>query len=111
MGSGVNEGTADTISMYFRGNPKLGEGLFKHPGPDRPYILRDGRNQTQYRPGEAHDEGEALMGATWEIYEKLKSILGEAAGAAYASAMVIPTLIFSQPRDVEAAIAQIILAT
>jgi hypothetical protein len=110
MGGGVNEGTADTISMYFRDNPKIGEKFFKHPGPGMPLVIRDGRNKKPYRQGEVHDEGESLMGATWEIYDELKNALGETAGAAYASAIVIPTLIFSQPRDVPAAMAQILLA-
>jgi hypothetical protein len=96
--------------MYFRDNPKIGEKFFKRPGPATPLVIRDGRNIRPYRQGEVHDEGESLMGATWEIYDEMKNILGEATGAAYAAAIVIPTLIFSQPRDVPTAMAQILLA-
>ena len=113
MGDGVNEGIADTASMfrrdYPRGNPYIGQGFFK--SASKPKFLRWGENKAQLDPAaEAHAQGEAFMGATWMIHQGFVEAMGLAAGAAYAAAVVLPTVIFGQPQDVAAAMAQILLA-
>ena len=112
MDSGVNEAIADTVSMFMRGNPLIGEGFFVTPLPGRPNLIRTGENTTVLDPKnpDPHAQGEAFMGFTWTVRQGLVQALGEAAGAAYAALLVVPTTLYSQPQDVPTAMLHVLLA-
>ncbi|MFI5345802.1 MAG: hypothetical protein ACHQ51_05455 [Elusimicrobiota bacterium] len=112
MNSGVNEAIADTVSMFIRGNPLIGEGFFVTPPAGKPNLIRTGENTTQFDPQnpDPHAQGEAYMGFTWTVRQALVSALGEAAGAAYAALLVVPTTLYSQPQDVPTAMLHVLIS-
>lgn len=111
MDGGVNEAIADTVSMFMRGNPVIGEGFFVTPRPGKPNYIRTGENDTVLDPKnpDPHAQGEAFMGFTWTVRQGLIQALGEAAGAAYAALLVVPTTLYSQPKDVPTAMLHVLL--
>ncbi len=111
MDGGVNEAIADTVSMFMRGNPVIGEGFFVTPRPGKPNFIRTGENDTVLDPKDPdpHAQGEAFMGFTWKVRQGLIKSLGEAAGAAYAALLVVPTTLYSQPKDVPTAMLHVLL--
>jgi len=113
MDGGVNEAIADTVSMFMRGNPLVGEGFIVNMPEGRPNVIRTGANKTQLDPKnpDPHAQGEAYMGFTWMIYEGLVKALGRAAGAAYAALLVVPTTLYSQPQDVPTAMLHVLLSS
>lgn len=113
MDGGVNEAIADTVSMYMRGSPLVGEGFIQNAPKGRPNFIRTGENETQYDPKnpDPHAQGEAYMGFTWKLRKALEQALGEAVGAAYAARLAVPTTLFSQPKDVPTAVMHVVLAS
>lgn len=111
MDGGVNEAIADTVSMFMRNSPLIGEGFMIDPPPGQPNVIRTGENTTQYDPQnpDPHAQGEAYMGFTWTVRKALIEALGEAAGSAYAAVLVVPTTLFSQPKDVQTAMLHVLL--
>lgn len=112
MDGGVNEAIADTVSMFMRGNPLIGEGFYVTPPKKGPNLIRTGENDTVLDPKDPdpHAQGEAFMGFTWNVRQGLVSALGEAAGAAYAALLVVPTTLYSQPKDVPTAMLHVLLS-
>jgi len=115
VNGGLSEGWGDTLSMYSLNDPIIGEHFLKHPrpGPDGTPIdfIRDGNNTYQYtgEGDEVHDIGQAWGGFNWKIRKALMAKLGDAAGAALAEALVLPTM-FAKAASVPAAMAQVLLA-
>jgi hypothetical protein len=112
MDGGVNEAIADTVSMFMRGNPLIGEGFYATPPKNGPNLIRTGENATVLDPTDPdpHAQGEAFMGFTWMVRQGLIAALGEAAGAAYAALLVVPTTLYSQPKDVPTAMLHVLLS-
>ncbi|MDD5657801.1 MAG: hypothetical protein PHF00_11165, partial [Elusimicrobia bacterium] len=105
---GLSEGWGDIFSMFILNNPALGEGFFKNAEPGQDY-LRHGDNTYQYNKwNEVHEQGQAWGGFAWKLRKSLIAKLGDAAGAALAEALVIPTM-FAKARDIPAAMAQVLL--
>jgi hypothetical protein len=111
MDGGVNEAIADTVSMFMRGSPLIGEGFILNMPPGRPNLIRTGANDTKFDPKDPdpHGQGEAFMGFTWQTRQGLVKALGEAAGAAYAALLMVPTTLYSQPQDVPTAMLHVLL--
>lgn len=113
MDGGVNEAIADAVSMFMRGNPLIGEGFYANApaGPDN--LIRTGENTTKFDPKDPdpHAQGEAFMGFTWTLRQGLIEALGEAAGAAYAALLVVPTTLYSQPQDVPTAMLHVLIGS
>ena len=109
-GGGLSEGWGDTLSMYLLNNPIIGEHFLKHPGRDGIDYIRHGENTYQYDGNdEVHAQGQAWGGFTWKLRKALMaSPLGEAAGAALAETLVLPTM-FAGAVDIPAAIYQVLL--
>ncbi|MEO6710441.1 MAG: hypothetical protein ABI054_11695, partial [Planctomycetota bacterium] len=83
---GFGEGNADNYGTYVTDQPIIGE-LFYNNGN----FIRSGLNSTQFCGdlaggchGEVHADGEVLMGAMWKLRARLKTTLGNSAGAATA---------------------------
>lgn len=112
MDGGVNEAIADTVSMFMRGSPLIGEGFYTTPPPGGANLIRTGENETKFDPKnpDPHAQGEAYMGFTWTVRQGLISALGEAAGAAYAALLVVPTTLYSQPQDVPTAMLHVLIS-
>ncbi len=107
--AGLSEGWGDTLSMYLLNNPVVGEHFLKHPGPDGKDYIRDGRNTYKYNEyDEAHDQGQAWGGFTWKLRAAMIDKLGEAAGAALAEALVLPTM-FAKAANIPEAVAQVLV--
>jgi len=114
MDGGVNEAIADAVSMFMRGSPLIGEGFFAGaPPPGRDDLIRTGENSTQFDPEnpDPHAQGEALMAFAWAVRQGLIEALGEAAGAAYAALLVVPTTLYSQPQDVPTAMLHVLIGS
>jgi hypothetical protein len=115
VNGGLSEGWGDTLSMYSLNNPIIGEHFLKQPrpGPDGKPIdyIRDGNNTYQYtgEGDEVHDIGQAWGGFNWKVRKALMEKIGEAAGAALAESLVLPTM-FAKAANVPAAMAQVLLA-
>jgi hypothetical protein len=111
MDGGVNEAIADTVSMYMRGSPLIGEGFYANMPAGPKNLIRTGENDTQFDPKnpDPHAQGEAYMGFTWMVRKGLIDALGEAAGAAYAALLVVPTTLYSQPQDVPTAMLHVLI--
>jgi hypothetical protein len=107
VNGGMSEGWGDIGSMFLLGTPIIGEGFLKHRDPS---WIRHGENTYQYNENdEVHDQGQAWMGFAWKLRKALIATLGEAAGAAEAEALIVPTL-FSKANDIPAQMAQVLLA-
>lgn len=105
---GLSEGWGDTVSMYLLNNPVIGEHFMKQPGPDGKDYIRDGRNTYKYNEyDEAHDQGQAWGGFTWKLRAAMMKKLGDAAGAALAEALVLPTM-FAKSATIPDAMAQVL---
>jgi len=113
MDGGVNEAIADTVSMYLRNSPLIGEGFIVDAPKGRPNLIRTGENTTKLDANnpDPHAQGEAYMGFTWKILGGLIERLGPARGAAFAAHLVVPTTLYSQPKDVPTAIMHVALAS
>lgn len=75
----------------------------------RPSYIRHGENTYQYNENdEVHQQGEAWMGFAWQLRKSLIAKLGEAAGAALAESLIIPTML-AKAGDIPAAMAQVLL--
>ncbi|HAM35379.1 MAG TPA: hypothetical protein DEB40_10210 [Elusimicrobia bacterium] len=106
---GLSEGWGDIFSMFILNNPIIGEGFLKIPQNGVDYI-RTGENHYQYgEDDEVHDQGQAWGGFAWKLRQALIASLGEAAGAALASTLIIPTML-AKARDIPAAMAQVLLS-
>jgi hypothetical protein len=109
MNGGLSEGWGDTVSMYLLNNPVIGEHFLKHPGPDGKDYIRHGENTYQYNEfDEVHDQGQAWQGFTWKLRKALMKELGDAAGAAMAEALVLPTM-FAKAATIPDAMAQVLV--
>lgn len=103
---GMSEGWGDIGSMFLLGTPIIGEGFLKNRNPS---WIRHGDNTYQYSDNdEVHDQGQAWMGFAWKLRKMLIASLGEAAGAAKAEALIIPTL-FAKAGDIPSQMAQVLL--
>jgi hypothetical protein len=113
MDGGVNEAIADTVSMYMRGNPLIGEGFYANAPAGPRNVIRTGENATKFDPKnpDPHAQGEAFMGFTWTLRQGLVQALGEAAGAAYAALLVVPTTLYGQPQDVPTAMLHVLIGS
>ncbi len=75
----------------------------------RPSYIRHGENTYQYNENdEVHQQGEAWMGFAWQLRKSLIAKMGEAAGAALAESLIIPTML-AKAGDIPAAMAQVLL--
>ncbi|MFA6092046.1 MAG: hypothetical protein WCU88_04855 [Elusimicrobiota bacterium] len=103
---GLSEGWGDTFTMYILNSPEIGRGFFKkHPN----HILRDGENTYKFgRYDEEHDQGQAFMGFSWKLRKAFIAAMGEAQGAALASALILP-VIFSGAQDIPDAIEAVLM--
>ncbi|MDD5302667.1 MAG: hypothetical protein PHS14_06095, partial [Elusimicrobia bacterium] len=113
MDGGVNEAIADAVSMFMRGNPLIGEGFYANAPAGPANVIRTGENTTKFDPKnpDPHAQGEAFMGFTWAVRQGLVEALGEAAGAAYAALLVVPTTLYSQPQDVPTAMLHVLIGS
>ena len=111
MDGGVNEAIADTVSMFMRGSPLIGEGFILDAPAGKPNLIRTGENTTAFDPKnpDPHAQGEAYMGFTWMVRQGLIKAMGAAAGAAYANLLIVPTTLYSQPQDVPTAMLHVLL--
>ncbi len=108
VNGGLSEGWGDILSMYLLNNPVIGEHFLKVPRDGVDYI-RHGDNTYQYGEyDEVHDQGQAWGGFAWKLRKSLMAKLGDAAGAALAEALVMPTM-FSKASKIPAAMAQVLL--
>lgn len=104
---GLSEGWGDILAIYITQQPIVGESFFQ-PGQNREYI-RHGDNTYQYKASdEVHAQGQAWGGFAWKLHKALRAALGEAEGAAVATALVLPVL-FADVRDIPSAIQQVLL--
>jgi hypothetical protein len=109
MNGGLSEGWGDTLSMYSLNNPVVGEHFLKNPGPDGKDYIRDGRNTYKYNEyDEVHAQGQAWQGFNWKLRAAMMQKLGDAAGAAMAEALVLPTM-FAKAATIPDAIAQVLV--
>jgi len=109
MNGGLSEGWGDTLSMYSLNNPVVGEHFLKNPGPDGKDYIRDGRNTYKYNEyDEVHDQGQAWQGFNWKLRAAMMQKLGDAAGAAMAESLVLPTM-FAKAATIPDAIAQVLV--
>jgi hypothetical protein len=109
MNGGLSEGWGDTLSMYSLNNPVVGEHFLKNPGPDGKDYIRDGRNTYKYNEyDEVHDQGQAWQGFNWKLRAAMMQKLGDAAGAAMAEALVLPTM-FAKAATIPDAMAQVLV--
>ena len=114
VNGGASEGWGDMLSMYSLNNPIIGDHFLKKPRPDADGnmvdYIRNGENRYQYNENdEVHDQGQAWMGFGWKLRQKFMSELGDAAGAALAESLVLPTM-FAKASNIPAIIAQVLLA-
>jgi hypothetical protein len=108
VNGGLSEGWGDILSMYLLNNPVIGEHFLKKPRGGVDYI-RHGENAYQYgQYDEVHDQGQAWGGFAWKLRKSLMAKLGDAAGAALAESLVMPTM-FSKASNIPAAMAQVLL--
>lgn len=108
---GMSEGWGDIAAMFFFGTRWIGEGfiLDKSQAPYPNGAIRDGENAYQYsEQDEVHDQGQAWMGFGWKLRKALIASLGEAAGAAEANALVLPTML-AKADNIPAQMAQVLL--
>ncbi|HAM34685.1 MAG TPA: hypothetical protein DEB40_02735 [Elusimicrobia bacterium] len=109
INGGLSEGWGDIFSMFILNNPIIGEGFLKKPRNGVDYI-RTGENTYQYKSyDEVHAQGQAWGGFAWKLRKSLMADLGEAAGAALAEALVVPTLL-AKAANIPAAMAQVLLS-
>ncbi|MDD5657800.1 MAG: hypothetical protein PHF00_11160, partial [Elusimicrobia bacterium] len=109
VNGGVSEGWGDIFSMFILNNPVIGEHFFKKPLADGRDYIRHGENTYQYKStDEVHAQGQAWGGFAWKLRKSLMAELGEAAGAALAEALVVPT-IFAKAANIPALMAQVLL--
>ena len=111
INGGLSEGWGDTVSMYQLNNPIIGEHFLKHPGQDGVDYIRTGENDYQYQgeDDEVHNIGQAWGGFNWKLRKAVMAKMGDAAGAAWAEAIVLPTM-FAKAANVPAAMTQVLLA-
>lgn len=104
---GVNASTLNNWADSARKVPLVGRTVADLL---RPSYIRNGENTYQYNENdEVHQVGEAWMGFAWKLRKSLIAKLGEAAGAALAESLIIPTML-AKAGDVPAAMAQVLLA-
>ena len=113
MNGGLSEGWGDMVSMYLLNNPVIGEHFLKNPRPGpngKPTdYIRHGENTYQYNEyDEVHDQGQAWQGFGWKLRKALMKELGDAAGAAVAEALVLPTM-FAKAATIPDAMAQVLV--
>ncbi|MDE2489625.1 MAG: hypothetical protein KGM24_02175, partial [Elusimicrobia bacterium] len=97
MGSDVNESIADFVSDSMRDNPIIGQDFFINPPAGRPTYIRDARDKTPYDPQNPDPHNGVAVQSMWALRESgFVASLGDAAGKAYANAM-IPLIIIGQP--------------
>lgn len=103
---GLSEGWGDIFSMLLTKQPVLGRGFLKGQAQD---YIRHGENTYQYHSSdEVHDQGQAWGGFGWKLRKALVASLGEAEGAALASALVVPVMLASV-RDIPKAIEAVLM--
>lgn len=103
---GLSEGWGDAFAMYITQQPVIGRGFLKQQQPD---YIRHGENKYQYRSrDEVHAQGQAFMGFAWKLRAGMIAAMGEAQGAALATALVIPAILASA-RDIPQAIQNILM--
>lgn len=103
---GLSEGWGDILSMYILNSPIIGDGFLKNRTPN---YIRHGENTRPFSDNdEVHDQGEVWMGFAWKLRKALIASLGEAAGAAAAESIVLPTL-YAKAADIPSAINQVLL--
>ncbi len=106
VNGGLSEGWGDIFSMFITGESRIGVGFIK--GQEVSWI-RDGNNDYQYKKyDEVHEQGTAWNGFAWDLRAMLINSMGEAAGAAMAEALIIPTM-YAKASDIPSAIAQVLL--
>ncbi len=112
MGSGSNEATADTISMFMRNSPVIGNGFILNPLPGMPTIIRTGENKTVYDPknSDPHNQGETQMGTAWMSRKDIMAAMGEAEGAFRSALIFVLTSLYAQPADPVSALTHAMLA-
>ncbi|MCX5796439.1 MAG: hypothetical protein NTY77_13180 [Elusimicrobia bacterium] len=114
VNGGLSEGWGDIVSMFLLNNPIIGEHFLKQPrpGPDGKPVdyIRHGDNTYQYSDNdEVHDQGQAWQGFAWKLRKAFMAKMGDAAGAALAEALILPTM-FAKASNIPAAMAQVLLS-
>ena len=112
MGSGSNEATADTISMFMRNSPVIGNGFILNPLPGMPAIIRTGENKTAYdsKNPDPHNQGETQMGTAWMSRKDIMVAMGEAEGAFRSALIFVLAQLYAQPEDPVSALTHALLA-
>jgi hypothetical protein len=112
MGSGSNEATADTISMFMRNSPVIGNGFILNPLPGMPTIIRTGENKTAYdsKNPDPHNQGETQMGTAWMSRKDIMAAMGEAEGAFRSALIFVLAQLYAQPEDPVSALTHALLA-
>jgi hypothetical protein len=84
---GFGEGAADTWALYLSDQPILGGNTIPQLGTGNPIVVqRSGENTSTFCPegdcpggddcyGEAHADGEVLMGAAWRVRSRLEVLV------------------------------------
>jgi hypothetical protein len=103
---GLSEGWGDIFAMILTKQPVVGRGFIKGQAQD---YIRHGENTYKYRSNdEVHAQGQAWMGFGWKLRKALIASLGEAEGAALATALVVPVMLASV-RDIPKAIEAVLM--
>ncbi|MBI5598076.1 MAG: hypothetical protein HY928_18495 [Elusimicrobia bacterium] len=103
---GLSEAIGDMLAMLITAQPIIGRGFIKGGNPD---YIRTGENTYQYRSrDEVHDQGQAGGGFAWKLRKALIASLGEAQGAAVATALILPAILASN-RDIPAFINSVLM--
>ncbi len=112
MGSGSNEATADTISMFMRNSPVIGNGFILNPLPGMPTIIRTGENKTAYDPknSDPHNQGETQMGTAWMSRKDIMAAMGDVEGALRSALIFVLTSLYAQPSDPVSALTHAMLS-
>ncbi len=104
--NGQSEAWGDVCSMYLLDFPTIGENFFTNGG-----FIRTGTNTRQYPSGSGvHQQGEAFMGFTWNLRDRLATTLGSRAAAITLSNTIVLATIAANAGNARDAVREIFLA-
>ncbi len=115
MGSGSNEAIADTISMFMRNSPMIGNEFYLNPLPGTSNFIRTGENKTAYDSkndpnDDPHEQGETQMGTAWMSRKDIIAAMGEAEGAFRSALIFVLAQLYAQAADPASALTHAMLA-
>ncbi len=91
----LSEAYGDTFTMFITGQPIVGRGFMKNPGPDGKDYIRSGENTHPYsgENEEVHEGGQVYMGVLWKFYLKLEKRLGKEVAQTLIEAAAFPAML------------------